>query len=167
MPSAPLILVLNAGSSSLKLAAFSGDHLVLRAGVERTNQTPDQRRLWIVDPEGQAIEHGPVPTIDSSSLLQAVIDTLVTLCPGQRISAVGHRVVHGGDRFTAPVRVTPDVLVELESLTPLAPLHQPHNVGEIRTALRILPDVPQVACFDTAFHATMPWKERMLGLPRK
>ena len=167
MPSAPLILVLNAGSSSLKLAAFSGDHLVLRAGVERTNQTPDQRRLWIVDPEGQAIEHGPVPTIDSSSLLQAVIDTLVTLCPGQRISAVGHRVVHGGDRFTAPVRVTPDVLVELESLTPLAPLHQPHNVGEIRTALRILPDVPQVACFDTAFHATMPWKVRMLGLPRK
>ncbi len=167
MPSAPLILVLNAGSSSLKLAAFSGDRLVLRAGVERTNQTPDQRRLWIVDPEGQTIEHGPVPTIDSSSLLQAVIDTLVTLCPGQRITAVGHRVVHGGDRFTAPVRVTPEVLVELESLTPLAPLHQPHNVGEIRTALRILPDVPQVACFDTAFHATMPWQERMLGLPRK
>ncbi len=167
MTSAPLYLVLNAGSSSLKLAAFSGDCLVLRAGVERTNQTPDKRRLWIVDPEGLAIPHGPVPMIDSSSLLQLVIDTLAALRPGQRIAAVGHRVVHGGDRFTTPVRVTPEILAEIESLAPLAPLHQPHNVAEIRTASRIFSDVPQVACFDTAFHATMPWRERMLGLPRK
>jgi len=166
MLSDPLILVLNAGSSSLKLAAFTGDRVELRAGVERTNQMAGERHFWIVDQHGQEILQGTFPTSDGSSLLGVVLDTLASRLPGRRVSAVGHRVVHGGDRFTTPVRVTPKVLSELESLVPLAPLHQPHNLAAIRAAARLLPGVPQVACFDTAFHATMPKQERMLGLPR-
>ena len=162
-----LILVLNAGSSSLKLAAFLGDSVVLRAGVERTNQGLSDRRFWMADPVGRSVVHVTNPVVDGSSLLQAVLDELAKRLPAQRVAAVGHRVVHGGDRFTTPVRVTPGVLSQLESLISLAPLHQPHNIAEIRTSLRILPDVPQVACFDTAFHTTMPRRERLLGLPRR
>ena len=143
----PLILVLNAGSSSLKLTAFIGDRIELRAAIERTNQTAGKHQFR-----------------DRSSFLREVLDTLATRLPGQHVAAVGHRVVHGGDRFAAPVRITPEILSELEALVPLAPLHQPHNLAEIRAAASLLPGVPQVACFDTAFHATMPKHERMLGL---
>ncbi len=167
MPSDPLILVLNAGSSSLKLAAFLGDRLEVRAGVERTNHTAGEPRLWLEDGNGrELLPLGTQPTADRSSLLRVVLDTLATRLPGRTIAAIGHRVVHGGDRFAAPVRVTPEVLTDLESLVPLAPLHQPLNLAEIRNAASLFPGVPQVACFDTAFHATMPKYERMLGLPR-
>jgi len=167
MPSDPLILVLNAGSSSLKLAAFVGDRLELRAGVERTNHTAGEPRLRLEDENGrELLPLGTQPTADRSSLLRVVLDTLATRFPGRTIAAIGHRVVHGGDRFAAPIRVTAEVLSELEALAPLAPLHQPHNLAEIRNAASLFPGVPQVACFDTAFHATMPKYERMLGLPR-
>ena len=166
MLSDPLILVLNAGSSSLKLTAFAGDRVELRAAVERTNQIAGERRFRLEDGDGREIPRGTHPTADRSSLLRVVLDTLATLLPGRQIAAVGHRVVHGGDRFAAPVRVTTEVLSELESLVPLAPLHQPRNLAEIRAAAILLPEVLQVACFDTAFHTTMPKHERMLGLPR-
>lgn len=167
MPSDPLILVLNAGSSSLKLAAFVGDRLELRAGVERTNLTAGQARLWLEDGNGrELLRQGAEPTADRSSLVRIVLDTIATRLPGRTVAAIGHRVVHGGDRFAAPIRVTSEVLSELEALAPLAPLHQPHNLAEIRNAASLFPGVPQVACFDTAFHTTMPKHERMLGLPR-
>ena len=166
MSSDPLILVLNAGSSSLKLAAFTGDSVELRAGVERTNQIAGERQFWIVDQDGQEIPHGTSPAGDGWSLLRVVLDTLATRLPGRRVSAVGHRVLHGGSQFTTPVLVTQDILSALEKLAPLAPLHQPHNLAEIRAVTSHLPGVPQIACFDTAFHATMPKHERMLGLPR-
>ena len=162
----PLILVVNAGSSSLKLAAFAGDRLELRAGVDRTNQIAGKRQLWLKDGDEQTIPLGAQPTADRSALLPVVLDALETRLPGRRVGAVGHRVVHGGNRFNAPVRVTAEVLSELEALIPLAPLHQPQNLAEIRAAGTFLPGVPQVACFDTAFHTTMPKHERMLGLPR-
>ncbi len=166
MLSDPLILVSNAGSSSLKLTVFAGNRVELRAVVERTNQIASERPFRIEDQDGQEIHCGTFSTPDGSSLLRVVLDTLSTRMPGRLVEAVGHRVVHGGDRFAAPVRVTPEVLSELESLVPLAPLHQPHNLAAIRAAACLLPEVPQVACFDTAFHATMPKHERMLGLPR-
>ncbi len=166
MPSDPLILVMNAGSSSLKLAAFARDRIELRAGVDRTNQIAGERQFWIKDQDGQEIPHDTFPADDGSSLLRVVLDTLATRLPGRRVAAVGHRVLHGGARFTTPVRVTPDILTALEALVPVAPLHQPHNLAVIRAVESLLPGVPQVACFDTAFHATMPKHERMLGLPR-
>ena len=84
-----------------------------------------------------------------------------------RPDAVGHRVVHGGTRFAAPARVTPEVLAELDRLVPFAPLHLPPSLDAIRALDRLLPGVPQVACFDTAFHATLPPVERRFGLPRR
>ena len=166
MPSDALILVLNAGSSSLKLAAFVGDRLEVRAGVERTNHTAGEPRLRLEDGDGRELRCGTQPLTDRASALRAILDALATRLPGRPIAAIGHRVVHGGDWFSAPVRVTSEVLSELEALAPLAPLHQPHNLAEIRAAASLFPGVPQVACFDTAFHATMPKHERMLGLPR-
>lgn len=166
MESDPLILVLNSGSSSLKLAAFTGERLELRAAVERTNHTAGEPRFRLEDGDGRQLLCDTHPTADRSSLLRVVLDTLAMRLPGRKVAAVGHRVVHGGDRFVAPARVTPEVLSELESLVSLAPLHQPHSLAEIRVAVSLLPEVPQIACFDTAFHASMPKHERMLGLPR-
>ena len=81
--------------------------------------------------------------------------------------AVGHRVVHGGEHFVAPVRVDADILERLAALSPLAPLHQPHNLAAIRAIASLQPHLPQVACFDTAFHATLPWVARTCALPAR
>ena len=85
---------------------------------------------------------------------------------GAPLAGVGHRVVHGGDTFTEPVRVTDEVIAALERLVPLAPLHEPVNVGPIRALRASNPDLPQVACFDTAFHASQPSIARAVALPR-
>jgi acetate kinase len=82
------------------------------------------------------------------------------------IVAVGHRVVHGGEQFTAPVLIDDAILDQLEKLAPLAPLHQPHNLGPIRVISQTAPDIPQVACFDTAFHRTQPPVSQLYALPR-
>jgi acetate kinase len=81
------------------------------------------------------------------------------------LAALGHRVVHGGMRHSEPARVTPELLTELEELVPLAPLHEPHNLAPIRTAMRLNPELPQIACFDTAFHRTAPELEQAFALP--
>jgi acetate kinase len=85
---------------------------------------------------------------------------------GRRITAVGHRVVHGGTAFTAPARLDAAAIAELEALTPLAPLHQPHNVAAIKIVAGIAPSLPQVACFDTAFHRAQPDVAQLFALPR-
>ena len=85
---------------------------------------------------------------------------------GLTLIGVGHRVVHGGTMFTAPVLVDAMVLNQLEQLVPLAPLHQPHNLNATRSVAKIKPDVPQVACFDTAFHYTQPPVAQAFALPR-
>ena len=100
-PSDPLIMVLNSGSSSLKLAAFTGDRLELRAGVERTSHKAGEPGLWLEDGEGRELTLGTQPTADRSSALLAVLNALATRLPGRPVAAVGHRVVHGGDRFAA------------------------------------------------------------------
>jgi acetate kinase len=131
---ADAVLVLNAGSSSLKyrLAAPSGE--VLAGGtVER-----------IGEPGGQAAGH--------NEAVARVVEHLA----GDRIAAVGHRVVHGADRFRQPVRVDDAVLAGIEELTELAPLHNPAAAAGIRAARAALPDAQQVAVFDTAYHATLP-----------
>src|SRR5207247_1070395 len=83
------------------------------------------------------------------------------------LAAIGHRVVHGGDLYSGPVLVDDAVIAALEALVPLAPLHQPHNLEPIRIVRRRLPAVPQVACFDTAFHRTQPEIARMFALPQE
>ncbi len=127
------ILVLNSGSSSLKYHLFDGDKTVAKGGVER-----------IGEPGGAAADH--------TAALAGVLDPLDL----DGLAAVGHRVVHGGADFDAPVVVDDAVEIAIERLIPLAPLHNPANLDGIRVARRLLPDVPQVAVFDTAFHATIP-----------
>jgi acetate kinase len=148
------------------MCAFLGEQLELRATVERTNQIAGDRQFWIEDKNGRQILRNTTQNVDHSSLLEVVLAILAKRLPAVRVSAVGHRVVHGGDQFTSAVRITPEILSALDSIVPLAPLHQPRNLAEIRAVAKLLPGVPQVACFDTAFHATMPKHERMFGLPR-
>lgn len=143
MATIPLVLTLNAGSSSLKFAAFRGGAVVFRDKIER------------------------IPTGGHAAAVQQALAAVRAKFPGEAVAAVGHRVLHGGDRYTAPVAVTPDVLAALENLIPLGPLHQPHNIAGIRAVAAELPGVPQVACLDTAFHAAMLKVERMFGLPRR
>lgn len=161
------ILVLNCGSSSIKFALFDVDTL-------------DTRHAAIWRGEIQAIgsghatvqEQAGVPTavaLDAAQPYHAALVEIRTRArewiDGRHLAAVAHRVVHGGSKYVAPARVTLPVLAELQGYIPLAPLHQPFALEAIGTFLEEHPEVPQVACFDTAFHHTIPQVERMLPLP--
>ncbi|MFD2174860.1 acetate/propionate family kinase [Rhodobacter lacus] len=159
-------LALNAGSSSLKVALFgaTGDRALVTGQAERIG--PDGV-IKLKDAEGRVL---PVAATDISShdaALVAIIATVRAAFPGLQLAAVGHRVVHGGVNFTAPVEVTPEVLAELTDLSPFAPLHQPHNIAGIRAAMEAFPGVPQVACFDTAFHRGQPFVNDTFALPHR
>ena len=161
----PVILALNAGSSSLKFVVYAADRdrrlaqgLVDRIGAEGS--------ITLTDADGTALPVADGVPQDHAQALQLALDSLRAAFPDFRAVAVGHRVVHGGIAFTAPVRVDDTVLAQLESLSPFAPLHQPHNIAGIRAAIAAFPGVPQIACFDTAFHRTHPWVNDTFALPR-
>ena len=168
MPDA--ILVLNAGSSSLKFSIFgvekgTGEQLV-RGQIEGIGTSP---RFRLCRGSGEVIEAqslvGGEP-LNHEQALRYVIDRCPRWIGGYRLVAAGHRVVHGGVKYAEPVAITPEVLADLERLVPLAPLHQPHNLAAIRAAIETMPFLPQVACFDTAFHRTQPEVAQQFGLPR-
>ncbi|NNJ03572.1 acetate kinase [Streptomyces sp. PKU-MA01144] len=154
------VLVLNSGSSSVKYQLIDMEDgtrlavgLVERIGEEtsRLVHTP------LTGEAGRRERTGPVP--DHAAALKAVADELAHDGLGldsPELAAIGHRVVHGGMRFSAPTVITDEVLAEIERLVPVAPLHNPANITGIRTARALRPDLPQVAVFDTAFHTTMP-----------
>jgi acetate kinase len=100
-----------------------------------------------------------------SEVLPAILPWGREKLGNRRLDALGHRVVHGGLRHSRPARVTPELLAELEALVPLAPLHEPHNLAPIKMAMTLNPGLPQVACFDTAFHRTAPDVEQAFALP--
>jgi len=108
----------------------------------------------------------PAAVNDAAAALEHVIGWLRATFERVRLVGMGHRVVHGGPRYAAPVIVTREVLAELERLVPFAPLHQPHNLAPIAGAIERLPEVPQVACFDTGFHRTLPEVARVIPLAR-
>jgi acetate kinase len=167
-----VILVLNAGSSSIKFGAFafnpSDDGLQLRDKGEIAH-VGSAVSFRVVDAAGAVVHDASTPVGDGEFDHRAALAQLFAWL-GTRgeyeVRAIGHRVVHGGDRHTAPVVVTDAVLHDLEALIPLAPLHQPHNLAPIRAARARWPDVVQVACFDTAFHVTQPDVARAVALPR-
>jgi acetate kinase len=167
---ADAIVVLNAGSSSLKFSAFldtDPPEFLLRGQTEGLFTRPhfvvrDRADRIVAEqqwPSGTKLGH------------EGAIEHLFTWGPAQlgehRIVAAGHRVTHGGRAFNGPVLVDDDVIAALEALIPLAPLHQPHNLGAIKAAAERRPDVPQVACFDTAFHHGQPAVAQAYGLPRR
>ncbi|MGY1411201.1 acetate/propionate family kinase [Luteimonas sp. A611] len=162
-----LVLVLNCGSSSIKFALFD-------AGQDPLPRTP----AWNGKVQGIG---GPSPTygetgieaaplsLDAAhpylSALQRIREGVVARLGGRRLAAVTHRVVHGGSRYAAPVRIDAGVLEDLKEYIPLAPLHQPFALEAIEILLHERPDIPQVACFDTGFHHTLPDVEKILPLP--
>jgi acetate kinase len=164
------ILVLNAGSSSLKFEVFAVDGAALArrmgGGIEELSDAP---KFAARDAHGTAIGEREWPAgeaLGHDGALAFLLDWLRQHGEGTRIVAVGHRVVHGGAEFSAPVRVTPDVVGRLRALVPLAPLHQPANIQAITAVAARQPDLPQVACFDTAFHHGQPALARAFALPR-
>jgi acetate kinase len=161
----PLIGVINAGSSSLKFSFYEGAKRLLAGQVDGLGARP---AASATGPEGEAIappDLGSAPPTTPSDILPAVMPWARQRLGGRQLMALGHRVVHGGMRHSRPARVTPELLDELEALVPLAPLHEPHNLAPIRMALTLDPELPQVACFDTAFHRTAPEVEQAFALP--
>jgi len=153
-----LVLVLNAGSSSLKYQLLQPDSsLVLASGLVERIGEPGTRARTRHTVGGGSTTEGEVDAPDHTGAMALVLDLFATVGPSlDGVTAVGHRVVHGGDRFRAPTLVTSEVLAAIEDLVPLAPLHNPANLAGIRAAQAALPDVPHVAVFDTAFHQTLP-----------
>jgi acetate kinase len=164
-----LELVLNAGSSSLKFAVYRAEcgaplRLVARGQIEGIGTSP---RMSAHDSVGTALDCAPPesPIGDMRGALVYLGGWLRTHFQAARIAAVGHRVVHGGPRHAGPVIVTPAVLEELRKLVPLAPLHQPYNLAAIEAVAHGLPDVRQVACFDTSFHRSWSKVAELVPIP--
>ncbi len=166
---ADVVLVLNAGSSSLKFALYASAgtlawQAVARGQIEGIGTTP---RMSATAADGSLL---PVPErattlVDGPAALALLAEWLTETFAGARIVGVGHRVVHGGPDHGSPVVVTPAILDELRKLEPLAPLHQPYNLGAIDAVAQRLPGVPQVACFDTSFHRGQPAVAQLVPLP--
>jgi len=162
-------LVLNAGSSSLKFCVYQRAtggawRLDSRGQVEGIGTKPqfeakNESGVMIAEETlGEEVR-------DGRTALDALATWLRDRYGGSRVLGVGHRVVHGGTRFATPTVVTADVLDHLRRLVPLAPLHQPHNIAAIESVAEQLPDVPQVACFDTGFHRGQPAVAELVPLP--
>ncbi|MDR2838679.1 MAG: acetate/propionate family kinase [Azonexus sp.] len=166
------ILTINAGSSSIKFALFHRANPLL-AEAEVHGQIDgigtSVTRLEARDRAGQRLAHHAIPGegVNHEQALDALLKWLLSSQSGWRITAAGHRVVHGGDLYSAPIVIDDIVLGHLESLCSLAPLHQPHNIAGIAALRRLLPQAPQVACFDTAFHRSQPEIAQLFGLPRE
>jgi acetate kinase len=161
-----LILTLNAGSSSLKFALFpeAGETPMATGIVDRIGA---DATLKLKNAEGKDLDAPrDAGFADHAQALDGVLAALDAGFPGLAISAVGHRVVHGGPDFAAPVIIDDAVLARLETLSPFAPLHQPHNLAGIRAASAAFPQAVQIACFDTAFHRSHPFVNDAYGLPR-
>jgi acetate kinase len=162
------ILVVNAGSSSVKFALYRDNARTLQGEIDGIGEAP---RLSVTasgqsrgeSHDGRHDERLPAG-LDHEQAVARVL-ALARQHAGDALAAAGHRVVHGGLRYAAPTRVSDEVMRDLDALVPLAPLHQAHGLAAIRVIARALPDLPQVACFDTQFHRTQPDVAQALALP--
>ncbi len=160
------ILVINAGSSSLKFALFDAAPEPRRLAGGKVERIGHGARLLAARGDEAPLAQVLAVDADQAQALDAVLQWLDVAMPQAQIAVVGHRVVHGGMEFMAPAPVDEAVLMQLEQLDPLAPLHQPHNLAAIRRLRECHPALPQIACFDTAFHAHWPDQARRFALPR-
>jgi len=174
------ILVVNAGSSSLKFSVFrvhDSDQMQVaaRGQLEGLGSRP---HLRVQDASGGTLFERSYTVAEAGGVEDAITLAGAWLrehLQNEPLCAVGHRVVHGGEEFTHPVLIDADVLAALEDLTALAPLHQPHNLTAIRALREAQPKLPQIACFDTAFHRShpplvdayaLPWEYYVAGVRR-
>ncbi len=170
MPNATLVI--NAGSSSIKFAGYvhngSTDEpsLLGKGQIEGIGTHP---HFIVKDNDGNVAgeHHWPEgDQLNHTGGLRFLIDWIQQNAEDVKVTAAGHRVVHGGLTYSGPTRINAEVMANLEKLVPLAPLHQPHNLAAIRALQEVDPHLPQVACFDTAFHRTQPAVASMFALPR-
>jgi acetate kinase len=161
------ILTLNSGSSSVKFALFAigQDQTCLFQGSLEGIGSSDAS-FQVQGVKGDQPHDWPVSLPDHRAALRVLFAWLEEAHP-RGLDAVGHRIVHGGADFLQPHRITPDLLARLEGLISLAPDHLPHEIKAIRAVSQDFPHVPQVACFDTAFHRTLPRKAHLFALPRE
>ena len=162
------IAVINAGSSSVKFAIYQAtkdERCLFRGQVEGIGVAP---RLKIADDKGGVVEDRTLAAqgFDHGAATREIIETGRALLKGGPVIGFGHRVVHGGLGYASHVRVTETVLDDLAKLEPLAPLHQPHNLAPIRAIMKAAPQIPQIACFDTAFHRAQSNLAQAFALPR-
>ncbi|WP_286237144.1 acetate/propionate family kinase [Neptuniibacter halophilus] len=169
------ILTVNGGSSSLKCALFetTAGKPNLLFNFKLGNILNDSARFRVKDAAGNTrLESSPdfsaVPAEQRhQACLKLILQWLQSEVTGSELCAIGHRVVHGGGRFSAPMQIDDTLLSSLESFIPLAPLHQPYNLRLIQACRNLAPDLPQIACFDTMFHAHQSDLERNYALPRR
>ncbi|MCC8070183.1 MAG: acetate kinase [Bacteroidales bacterium] len=165
------ILVLNCGSSSVKykLIDTDTDRTLAEGGVEKIGLNDGFLKFKRADGSKEIVELG---LVDHKGAVQAILNILTDPKEGciksyDEIDAVGHRVVHGGEKFNSSVLITDEVIQQVKDCYPLAPLHNPANITGIEAITALMPEVPQVGVFDTAFHQTMPAKSYMYALPYK
>lgn len=162
------LVVINAGSSSIKFSLFAGDTVqtlgsIAHGEIEGIGMAP---RFWAKDAKSEPLaERQWAGAVSYEDLLTHLVDWIELHVGANCLMAAGHRVVHGGLHCVAPALVSANMLAQLQALTPLAPLHQPHNLAPIAALMQRHPGLPQVACFDTAFHASNPRISRLYGLP--
>lgn len=165
------ILVLNCGSSSVKykLIDMTDDRTLAEGGVEKVGMADTFLKYKKADGSKEIVQLGQANHLQS---VKAILDNLTDPVVGciksfAEIDAVGHRLVHGGEKFSKSVLINKDVIDKVKECYPLAPLHNPANITGVEAIEAILPDVPQVGVFDTAFHQTMPAKSYMYAIPYK
>ncbi|MBP7131543.1 MAG: acetate/propionate family kinase [Aquabacterium sp.] len=163
------IAVLNAGSSSLKFSVFTARILrpLLHGQIEGIGNTP---RLKVENARGEVLldqTWSDQVGLDHEAALAHLLALMPQFLHRIEVVAVGHRIVHGGMIFQTPVVLTQAVVAQLAELVPLAPLHQPHNLAPVRALMKLAPHLPQVGCFDTAFHTGAPEVSQRFALPRE
>ncbi|HJT73672.1 MAG TPA: acetate/propionate family kinase [Chitinophaga sp.] len=161
----PFILTINCGSSSLKFALFNQDDLSL---ISSGNIRDIGRESSIIlrDPTGQLTEEIQEPVTDIQAAIQFLLKLIQESFTPYRLRVIGHRIVQGGQGHFLPEKATPALLTHLEELIPLAPEHLPPELMAVRTFETVYPDIPQVLCYDTAFHRDMPFAAKHFALPR-
>ncbi|BAU58477.1 acetate kinase [Halorhodospira halochloris] len=165
------ILVLNAGSSSIKFAVYAHTEQdlteYLSGQVEGVGVAGTASRLHLEDHQSAPVSSDLGHGVDHDSALRAVLEHVRSSLGELTLRGAGHRIVHGGRHYSAPVLIDDAVLGDLHELESLAPLHQPHNLAAVEAVRRVAPELPQVACFDTAFHRTQPAVAQRFALPRE
>jgi acetate kinase len=167
-PTSPRILTINGGSSSIKFALFGvGDppQRLLEGGIERIGQPETALRVKGLNRAGNFSR--PVAAPGHAAAAGALMDWIEERSGQEALTGVGHRVVHGGPTYSQPQRITAEMIRELRRLRPFDPEHLPEEIRLIRAVRRRFPDLPQVACFDTAFHHELPRIARLLPIPRR
>ena len=162
---APLILAINGGSSSLKFALFEGVERVLRGEIAAIGLAG--ATLSVNGRQSLSNVSRPVSACDHPAAVDAVMGSIAVELKDNRLAGIGHRIVHGGPAYSEPARVDPEMVAVLRDLSAFDPEHLPPEISLIEAFQRRFPDLPQVACFDTAFHHDLPRVARLLPIPRR